>query len=252
VAVGADEERMSTPPGLGRIVLRTVIASLLVAGAAACVALLKGDVSDVDWKIIATSTLLALVSATVGSGLAVRFRHPLLGHGTALFSLLTFALVVIGMWPEIDDGTFWRAVGCCAILALEGAHASFVLSRRRPGDPRSVAVTTRIVVAAAAISGAVGIYPLVGLVPDDAPVEVYAQIVGVVLVVQVVGTVVAPLLRRLGADVAPAAEPALTPAERLAEEIAATADRIERIAAHPQVSDECERLRRLARAARTV
>jgi uncharacterized membrane protein YfcA len=100
VAVGADEERMSTPPSLGRVVLRLVVASLIVAGGAACVALLRGDITDVDWKIIATSTLLALVSATVGSGLAVRFRHPLLGQGTALFSLLTFALVVIGMWPE--------------------------------------------------------------------------------------------------------------------------------------------------------
>ena len=69
---------------------------------------------------------------------------------------------------------------------------------------------------------------------------------------QIVGTGIAPLLRRLGADAARPAEPALTPVERLAEEIAAAADRIERIAAHPQVSDECERLRRLARAARAV
>jgi hypothetical protein len=250
VGVGADEERMSTPPSLGRVVLRLVVASLIVAGAAACVALLRGGITDVDWKIIATSTLLALVSATVGSGLAVRFRHPLLGQGTVLFSLLTFTLVVIGMWPEIDDSAFWRATGCCAILALEGAHASFVLSRRRDDDPRSVVATTRIVVAAAAISGAMGIYPLVGPVPDDPPAALYAQIVGVVLVVQVVGTIVAPLLRRLREDAVRPAEPALTPAERLAEEIAATADRIERIAAHPQVADECERLRRLARAAR--
>jgi peptidoglycan/LPS O-acetylase OafA/YrhL len=243
---------MTDPAGLGRIVLRLVVASLLVAGAAACVALLKGDIGDVDWKIIATSTLLAIVSAAIGSGLAVRFRHPVLGYATAIASLLTFALVVIGMWPELDDDTFWRATGCCAIVALEGAHASFVLSRRRPDDPRSAVATTRIVVAAGAISGAMGIYALVGPVPDGAPAEVYAQIVGVVLVVQVVGTIVAPLLRRLGTGAARPAEPALTPAERLAEEIAAAADRIERIAAHPQVSDECERLRRLARAARAV
>jgi uncharacterized membrane protein YfcA len=181
---------MTDPPNLGRTVLRLVVASLLVAGAAACVALLKGDIGDVDWKIIATSTLLALVSATVGSGLAVRLRHPLLGYATALFSLLTFALVVVGLWPEIDDDTFWRATGCCAIVGLEGAHASFVLSRRRADDPGSVVLTTRIVVAAAAISGAMGIYPLVGPVPDDAGAVAYAQVVGVVLVVQLVGTAV--------------------------------------------------------------
>jgi hypothetical protein len=247
---GADDLRMSARPPVGRIVLRLVTGSLLVAGAAACVALLGGGFGDVDVKVVATSTLLALVSATAGSGLAVRHRHPALGGGTTALSLLAFALVLIGMWPEVDSDAFWRATGCVAIGALEGAHASFVLSRRRDGDRRSVAGATRVAVVAAAVSGAMGVLPTAGIVSDGIDAERYAQLLGVVLVVQLVATAVAPLLRRLGAGEARRAEPALTPAERLADEIAAAADRIERIAGHPLVSDECERLRRLARAAR--
>jgi hypothetical protein len=248
--VATTEDSLPAPGEIGRIVLRLVVGSLLVAGAAACVALASGEFSDLDLKIIATSTLLALVSATVGSGLAVRHRHPPLGAATALFSLLTFVLVLVGLWPEIDDDAFWRVTGGCAIVGLEGAHASFVLSRRRDGDPRGAVVSTRVAVVAAAISGVMGIAALTGLF-DDVDVGGYAQALGIVLVVQLVATAIAPLLRKLGGPPARTEAP-LTAAERLAEDIAATADRIERLAGHPQVSDECERLRALARAARTV
>jgi hypothetical protein len=242
---------MTPPARLGRVVLRLVVASLLVAGAAACFALLGGGFSDVDLKIIATSTLLALVSATTGSGLAVRHRHPALGGATALLSLLAFVLVLVGLWPELDDDAFWRMTGCIAIGALEGAHASFVLSRRRDDDPRGAVAATRVAVVAAAVSGVMGLLPTAGATADGIDATDYAQVLGVVLVVQLVSTAVAPLLRRLGAGAeAQRPEPAFTPAERLADEIAAAADRIERLAAHPLVADECERLRALARTAR--
>jgi hypothetical protein len=241
---------MSAPPRLGRAVLRIVVGSLLVAGAAACVALLGGGFGNVDLKIIATSTLLALVSATAGSGLAVRHRDPALGGATTVLSLLAFALVLIGMWPELDSGGFWRVTGCLAIGALEGAHASFVLARRRDDDRSSVVTATRVAVAAAAVSGVMGVLPTAGAPSDSIGGAAYAQLLGVVLVIQLVSTAVAPLLRRLGTGEPRPSEPALTPAARIADEIAAAADRIERIAAHPAVSEECERLRRLPRAAR--
>jgi len=250
--MAADEGSMTASGALGRVVLRLVVGSLLVAGAAACVALLGGGFSDVDWKIIATSTLLALVSATAGSGLAVRHRHPVLGTVTAGLALLAFALVLVGLWPEIDDTAFWRVTGCVAIGALEGAHASFVLSRRRDDDPAGAVAATRVAVVAAAVSCVMGIVPVAGVTADNVDAEAYAQALGIVLVIQLVSTAVAPLLRRLGADEGRPRAPALTAAERLADEIAAAADRIERIAGHPQVSDECERLRALARTARSA
>jgi hypothetical protein len=96
---------MTEPARLGRAVLRMVVGSLLVAGAAACIALLGGGFGDLDLKIVATSLLLAVGSATAGAGLAVRHRHAVLGLATTGATLLTFALVLVGMWPEIDDTT---------------------------------------------------------------------------------------------------------------------------------------------------
>jgi hypothetical protein len=237
---------------LGRVVLRLVAGSLLAAGLAACIALLSGDFGDVELKVIATSTILALVSATVGSGLAVRPRRPLLGLATVGLSLLAFAMTTAGMWLEIDPEWFWRATGVAAIGALDGAHASFVLSRRRSDDTPGVVTATRVAVVASAISAAMGTWPLTGPVPDDADEEAYAQVLGVVLVVQLVATAVAPLLRRLAAGAEPPAGTPLEPSARLADEIAAAADRIESLAPQPQVIAECERLRRVARAVRSA
>src|SRR3954471_25068246 len=147
---------MTAELAVGRTVLRLVVAGLIVAGAAAIVALLRGELGDTDWKVIASSTLFALVSATTGSGFAARHRHPLLGWGTVALSLGAFGLVLVGMWPELDDGGFWRVAGVIAIGALEGAHASFVLAWRRDGDRPATIAASRIAVAAAAVSTAMG------------------------------------------------------------------------------------------------
>jgi anaerobic C4-dicarboxylate transporter len=150
------------------------------------------------------------------------------------------------MWLDVTGEPFWRATGIAAILGLDGAHASFVLSRRRPGDPQGAVVTTRGAVVASAVSAALGVYPLTGLVAENADSEAYARVLGVVLVAQVLGTAVAPLLRRLGGGAERAAGAVPEPAQRLADEIVVTADRIEAQAPQPQVAAECARLRRLA------
>jgi hypothetical protein len=59
--------------------------------------------------------------------------------------------------------------------------------------------------------------------------------------------VLAPLVRRLSAGAERPAVAVPTERERLAIELTAVADRLERLGAGPQVQAECERLRRLAR-----
>jgi hypothetical protein len=60
-----------------RVLLRVLIGALSVAAAASCIALLRGDFSDTDWKVIGTSLLLSLTSALVAAGVADRPRHRL-------------------------------------------------------------------------------------------------------------------------------------------------------------------------------
>jgi hypothetical protein len=234
---------------IGRAVLRILIGALCVAAIVASIALLRGEFSDTDWKVIATSTLFALASSMAAAGIAVRERLETLAALTVGTVVVAFVLVTVGMWAEIDGETFWRATACVSIVALESAHIAFVLSRLRASDPPGVATVTRAAVGLAAISGAMGVAPLAGLLPDDGDFTAYGEILGVVLVGQLLCTALAPLLRRLQATAERPAIEVPAPQQSLASELFAVAERLERLGAGPHVSAECERLRRLARTA---
>jgi hypothetical protein len=232
---------------LGRIVLRILIGALCVAAVVASYALLGGEFSDTDWKVIGTSTLFALTSSMAAAGIGVRDRAPILGSVTVAAAAAAFVLVSIGMWAELDGEVFWRVTAIVAVVALETAHVAFIWSRLRPSDPTSVARIARAAIGLALVSAAMGIAPIAGLEGGDE--TIYFEILGVVLVGQLLCTVLAPLMRRLNAGAERPAVAVPTYRERLAIELTAVADRLERLDAGPQVHAECERLRRLARTA---
>jgi hypothetical protein len=234
---------------LGRIVLRILIGALCVAAVVASYALLGGEFSDTDWKVIGTSTLFALCSSMAAAGIAVRERSPLLGAGAVVAAAAAFLLVSFGMWVEVDGEGFWRVTAIIAVLALESAHVAFIWSRRRADDPPGVVRVTKAAVGLAVLSGAMGIAPIAGIASEGTDETLYFEILGVVLVGQLLCTVLAPLLRRLSAGAERPAVEVPTERERLALELTAVAERLERLGAGPQVQAECEQLRRLARSA---
>jgi hypothetical protein len=229
---------------LGRTVLRILIAALCLAAVVASIGLLRGDFSDTDWKVIATSLLLAVASALAVSGELARGRHPALGLITEVSTFAAFVLVTIAMWGEVDDDAFLRACGIVAIVAAEGAHMSFVRTRARPDDPASVQTLTSVAVLLGVLSGIGGILPLAGLLPEDGDLALYGEIVGVVLVGQLLCTALPPLVRRLRAGDERAAVAVPGERERMAAELRAVA---ERLADEPHLRRESETLRRLAR-----
>jgi hypothetical protein len=206
--------------------------------------MLGGEFSDTDWKVIATSTLFALTSSMAAAGLSVRERAPVLGAAGVAAAAAAFVLVSFGMWGELDSEVFWRITGIIAIVALESAHVAFVWSRLRPTDPTSVARITRAAIGLAVVSAVLGIAPIAGLEGNE---TLYVELLGVVLVGQLLCTVLAPLVRRLSAGAERPVIAVATERERLATELTAVADRLERLEAGPRVNAECERLRRLAR-----
>lgn len=231
---------------LGRLVLRILIAALCLAAVVASIALLRGDFSDTDWKVIGTSLLLAITSAMAAAGETARERYPILGLVTEATTAATFVLVATAMWGEVDDETFLRVCGIVAIIALEGAHMSFVRTRLRQGDPRSVHTLTNVAVVLGVLSGTGGVLPLAGLLPDDGDYyALYGEIVGVLLVGQLLCTALPPLVRRLRAgDGRPAVAVPSGERERMAAELRVVAGRLDD---EPHLRRESETLRRLAR-----
>jgi hypothetical protein len=245
-------EAMTSPVDLRRLLLRALLVAAVVAGAAAVLALARDDFTDTDLKTIATSLLFGLASTLAAAGVAARGDGgsrgaALLGTVTVIATGTAFVLVTAGLWSDADGDGFWRPAACLGVVALEGAHASYVVARRGRDDPATARVAGLLAVGAAALSAVLVLVPTSGLADDDLQ-EGYRQFLGVVLVVQIVSTIVAALARRLGGTVPE--RPLLAPedpADRLRRGVLAAADRIEQLADDPRVRAECERLRDLAR-----
>jgi hypothetical protein len=231
---------------VGRTVLRLVAAGLCVAALAAIVAIVSGDFSEGDWKVIGTSVLFALTASTGGAGAGLRLRggEVAIGLGTVVMaaSAVTFALVSLGMWAAVEGEGYFRAAGTAAIIAVDGAHACFVLARRRVGDPEGVQVATTVAVVAAGISGTLGVLAATGLA-DDGPWEPLA----IVLVIQLLATALSLLLRRTARD-QPIPSAADTPRD-VAGELRVIADQLDKAASPLAVRELADQLRHLARRA---
>ena len=226
---------------LRRLVLRVLVGATVVASGAGILALLRGELTDTDLRVMATSLLFAVATTLAAAGAALlpdrRRARARLGTLTVAATALAFAGLTVALWAEPEREWFWRPVLCLSIAALEGAHASFALARRRVADRPATVAAARIALVGTAASAVLTLVPAaIPLDPPDDQVEAYGKLLGAVLVVQLAATVVASLLRRLvgGAPERPllAAE---DPADRLRREVVAAADRIERLTGDTRV-----------------
>jgi hypothetical protein len=246
-----------------------LVTGLSVAAAAAVLALLTGSFDDTDTRVILTSIGFALCSAVGSTGAAARLRPgetlQLLGTATLGAAMLTFVLLLAGIWTNMDDwGSegIWRTFGCVGILGIAGAHGCALLGARRSADTDLVRLLTASAIALAALDTFVVILPLAGAVDhvDDGVTRLF----GATLVLLVLTSVLPPILRRMQpATPQPAApQPAAPqPAESngnndpgdefLASAVIRIADKIDVLNGDPgnrapEIRAEVERLRKLA------
>ena len=234
-----------------------LVAGLSLASATAIVALLAGSFGDVELRVTLSSIGFAFTSSTGAAGAAARVRVSrrlrLLGAGTLAASVAAFALLLVGLWTNIDDWgseEIWQAFGTCAVLALAGSHTCLVLGARRVADKRAV----RTLVSSSVGLGALDSFGII-LAINGVAEEIdfgWASLLGVGLVLLVLTTALPPVLRPLqrGSAPAPARRAAL---EQMAGEVLAIADRIDELngdpgSRAPEIRRELERLRSVARA----
>jgi hypothetical protein len=232
-----------------RFAARALAGGLSLAALVAVIALLVGDLSDTDGKVILTSIGFALCSATGSSGAAARLRGlELLGTVTLASSVAAFVLLVAGLWTG-DWGSegIWRSFGCVGVIGLAGSHACVMLGARRRGDSVAVRRITTAALWLGAIDAFGAILPISSLVSDVD--EAWGRIFGASLVLLVLASVLPPILRRT--------QPAAPAAGRngaggsFAAQVLQIADRIAELNGDPgrrapEIRAEIERLRRLA------
>ena len=232
-----------------RFAARALAGGLSLAALVAILALLTGDLSDTDGKVILTSIGFALCSATGSSGATARLRGlDLLGGVTLVASVAAFVLLVAGLWTG-DWGSegIWRSFGCVGVVGLAGSHACVMLGARRRGDSEAVRRITAAALCLGAIDALGAIMPISGLVSDVD--EVWGRVFGAALVLLVLASVLPPILRR--AQPASAAASPDGEADSLASAVVRIADRIDALNSDPgnrapEIRAELDRLRKLA------
>jgi hypothetical protein len=240
---------------------RALVGGLCLAAGMAVIALLTGSFGDTETRVILTSIGFAVASGTGSAGAAARLRPSdelrLLGGATVVASGAAFALLVLGLWTDMDDwGSegLWRAFGCSGVLAIAGSHACVMLSGRRQGDSEAIRLLTFASLAFSAIDTTAALVPIADLVDDVN--DAWARIVGATLVLLVLTSVLPPILRRI--QPAHAATPAATDGnaggapEFFATAVVRIADRIDLLNADPgnrspEIGAEVKRLRELAK-----
>jgi hypothetical protein len=120
--------------GLARIFWIGAAAILIAAALVALVAVLRGDFSDTDGRILGTLAAALLAGSTAVAGLALVERGGrVLGWTAIALSPIGFALLVYAIWDFVFDGDGdawrWGWSGALALLAALVAATAQLLAR---------------------------------------------------------------------------------------------------------------------------
>lgn len=191
-------EAAATRSGLGRtrrIAVVAVIVSLSITAVVGIVSLLTGEFGELQSRVLGTTSLVGAFSVLALCHLAVAGR-PVRVVGFAGLALSAVALL-FGLLLIWGDGFDWQAFewfAVFAVFAVSLAHANLLLLL---AGRRQVAVRTMLVITLAAIACvALGIVmPLItdGRFPGD-DFESYWRLFGVIAIVDVLGTIVLPVV----------------------------------------------------------
>jgi hypothetical protein len=248
--------------GVRRTLSWALVAALCVSAGTAILAILSGDFSDTDIRVIATSIGFAIFSATAAAGASLRFREigwlRALGLATTAVSAATFVLLLAGIWIDDSSDDLWRWTGSLAVLALMLSHASLVSGGLRSSDSHAVRWLAAAAIGFAVVDAIAGVLAISGAV-DDVD-EGWAQLMAVFVILLLLTTALTPIVRRLqrshaGGEAQAVDRQSAPRRPSLAAEMLASADRIEALNADPgnraaDIRRECERLRELARTSR--
>jgi hypothetical protein len=211
-----------------KLIVRVTIGSFSLAALMGIIALLGGgDFGDVQGDVLLTTLLVGVVSIGVLCYLATAGRPSqpvgVAGGVVVLVPLVTGLLLI---WSDVEDGSsemVLKTFGVGAVAAATLAQASLLLVLAERGRPvvRRLLVGTLVF---AALLAAMTSALIVGW--NSADEDFYARLLGVVAILDVLGTVVVAALAKFGS----------ADGDRLATEFRLPADLAERVAERASAS----------------
>ncbi len=112
-----------------KIFLKVFLGFLAVTAVVAIFAVLKGDLDETDFKIIATSLTISVASVCAMSCAAfiAKKGNFKLGALGMIFAVIAAVLLIAGLWPDIDSEPYWKVTWSFIVAAFAFAHV-FLLS----------------------------------------------------------------------------------------------------------------------------
>jgi len=195
----ADARREATISAARKGAIYGIVISFSLAALVGIIALLGGDFGETQGKIILTTLLMGATSITALCHLAIADRAMrLVGFVGLAASAVALVSGVVLIWRDWNDSAFedWLKVFATAsIVAVSFAHANLLLllAGRRRRVIRVGLMVTLVMIAAVAI---MIILPIVseGQIPGFANEDWYWRLFGVVGILDVLGTVVVPVM----------------------------------------------------------
>ena len=200
-----------------------IIVSFSLAAIVGIIALLSGDFGETQGRIVLTTLLMGATSITALCHLAIADRAMrIVGLVGLAASTVTLVSGLVLIWRDWNDSAFedWLKVFVTAgVLAVSFAHSNLLLllAGRRRLVIRIGLMITLVMIATVAI---MIILPVVseGEIPGVNNEEWYWRLFGVVGILDVLGTVVVPVLAIFVRDA-----PAVTVADAMAQDADAVA-----------------------------
>lgn len=185
---------------MARIALRIFIASISLSALLGVAVLLGGEFGKIELKILGTTlcvsgaSILSMASAVALERGRARV-YPWIGVSC---STLGFAILLLCILAEEADDVVLKFVATVLIAGAAGAHGSLLALAEVPPGRRWVLVGTLICAAFAALAGTI----LVWIEGDS---EELFRALGALAVLTTAGTLIVPVLTRLGRREAPVA-----------------------------------------------
>jgi hypothetical protein len=180
---------------LSRVFWIGAAAILVAAALVALVAVLRGDFSDTDGRILGTLAAALLAGSTLVAGLALVERDaPMLGWSAVVVSGPAFALIAYAIWDFVFDGEDeewrWGWLGILSLIAALIAVTARLLARTS-ALVRLAWLTGALAAAAAAASFAA--------IWSDDPGDTFGRVIAVLWILTGLGYLLVPVLQRFSA-----------------------------------------------------
>jgi len=181
-----------------RIAVIVIVASLALAALLGIIALFSGEFGELQVRILLSTLLIAGFSVVALCDLTIAERRlRLVGFIGAALSLVTFALGLVLIWLDWNDGTgeLLRWFFIAGIVALSFAQASLLLLLSDRAS-HAVRIALWITLAFVAVVTIMAVLPIAtdGAVPGTGDEATYWRFFGAAVIIDAVGTIAVPVV----------------------------------------------------------